>query len=71
CLEAEGSEVHFRNIRIRELASSNPPADMVAKKEQGFRSLYNGLDLRGWKRVAGNENHWRAKNWVLDYDGKS
>ena len=71
CLEAEGSEVHFRNIRIRELAGSNPPADMVAKKEQGFRSLYNGLDLRGWKRVAGNENHWRAKNWVLDYDGKS
>ena len=71
CLEAEGSEVHFRNIRIRELASSNPPADMVAKKEQGFRSLYNGLDLRGWKRVAGNENHWRAKNWVLNYDGKS
>jgi len=71
CLEAEGSEVHFRNIRIRELAGSNPPADMVAKKEQGFRSLYNGLDLRGWKRVAGNEGHWRAKNWVLDYDGKS
>jgi len=71
CLEAEGSEVHFRNIRICELAGSNPPADMVAKKEQGFRSLYNGLDLRGWKRIAGNENHWRAKNWVLDYDGKS
>ncbi len=71
CLEAEGSEVHFRNIRVRELPSSNPPADMVAEKDQGFRSLYNGLDLRGWKQVPGNENHWRAKNWILDYDGKS
>jgi hypothetical protein len=71
CLEAEGSEVHFRNIRIRELPGTNPPDGAVAKKEKGFRSLYNGLDLRGWKQVAGNEGHWRAKNWVLDYDGKS
>ena len=71
CLESEGSEVHFRNIRICELPGSNPPADVVAKEEQGFRSLYNGLDLRGWTQVAGNENHWRAKDWILDYDGKS
>ena len=71
CLESEGSEVHFRNIRIRELASSSPPANVVAQVEQGFRSLYNGLDLRGWKQVQGNENHWRAKDWILDYDGKS
>jgi len=71
CLESEGSEVHFRNIRIRELPGSNPPARMVAKKDEGFRSLYNGLDLRGFKRVPGHENHWQAKDWILDYDGKS
>ena len=71
CLESEGSEVHFRNIRIRELPGSNPPADEVAKKEQGFRSLYNGLDLRGFKQAKGHQGHWRAKNWILDYDGKS
>lgn len=71
CLESEGSEIHFRNIRICELAGSDPPADVVAKKAQGFRSLYNGLDLRAWKQVPGHENHWRAKNWILDYDGKS
>ncbi len=71
CLESEGSEVHFRNIRIRELPSSNPPTDVVAKKDEGFRSLYNGLDLRGWKQASGHENHWRAKDWILDYDGKS
>jgi hypothetical protein len=71
CLESEGSEVHFRNIRILELPSSNPPADMVAKKAEGFRVLYNGLNLRGFKQVPGHESHWQAKNWILDYDGKS
>ena len=71
CLESEGSEIHFRNIRIRELPGTNPPADVIALKDQGFRCLYNGLDLRGWKLTEGNEGHWQAKNWILDYDGKS
>jgi hypothetical protein len=71
CLESEGSEVHFRNIRIQQLPGSNPPAEMVAKKDEGYRILYNGLDLRGWKMAPGHEGHWQAKDWVLDYDGKS
>ncbi len=71
CLESEGSEVHFRNIRICELPGSNPPADVVAQKDRGFRSLYNGLDLRGFKQVSGNKGHWQAKDWILDYDGKA
>jgi hypothetical protein len=71
CLESEGSEIHFRNIRIHELPGSNPSGDEVAKKDVGFRSLYNGLDLRGWKKEKGHEGHWQAKNWVLDYDGSS
>ncbi len=71
CLESEGSEIHFRNIRIRELPGSNPPPDVIGLKDKGFRSLYNGLDLRGWRQVPGNKNHWKAENWILDYDGKS
>ncbi|MEA3225539.1 MAG: DUF1080 domain-containing protein [Planctomycetota bacterium] len=71
CLESEGGLVHFRNIRIKELPGSNPPPEMVAKKAEGFRSLYNGLDLRGWKNEPDHEGHWRASNWRLDYDGKS
>ncbi len=71
CLESEGSEIHFRNIRIKELPGSNPPAELVAQEDRGFKSLYNGLDLRGWKKVPGNEGHWVARDWVLDYDGKS
>jgi len=71
CLEAEGSECHFRNLRIMELPSSNPPANEVAEEDQGFVSLYNGLDLRGWKNASGHATHWQAKDWILDYDGKS
>jgi hypothetical protein len=71
CLESEGGLAHFRNIRICELPGSNPPDDVTAQKERGFRSLYNGLDLRGFKHGAGHEGHWTAKNWILDYDGKA
>jgi len=71
CLESEGSLVYFRNIRISELPSSNPRPEVTAKEDEGYKSLYTGLDLRGWKQVPGNEGHWTAKDWVLDYDGKS
>lgn len=71
CLESEGSEIYFRNIRIHKLPGTNPPADVVAQQDQDFRCLYNGLDLRGWKMTKGHEGHWQAKNWILDYDGKS
>jgi hypothetical protein len=70
CLESEGSECHFKNIRIQELPSSNPPPKEVNEAYQGFTALYSGLDLRGWKVLAGDETHWTSKDWVLDYDGK-
>ncbi len=94
CLESEGSEVHFRNIRITEITglmlmtpggvatgkvivmSQNfsgikPLSEIIGNQDEGFRSLYNGLDLRGWKQVPGNIGHWQAKDWILEYDGKS
>jgi hypothetical protein len=72
CLESEGSECHFRNVRIKELPSTNPdPTAETADLTTGFASLYNGLDLRGWKAEPGHEGHWVAKDFVLSYDGKS
>ena len=71
CLESEGSEAHFRNIHIKELPDTPLSPDIVALEARGFRSLYNGVDLRGWKNVAGNKNHWQAKDYILSYDGKS
>ncbi len=71
CIEAEGSEAHFRNIRIMELPGQTPPAQVVAETGQPFRPLYNGNDLREWVVSPGSENHWVPDGWILDYDGKS
>jgi hypothetical protein len=71
CLESEGSECHFRNIRIRELPSTNPSPDEIADPAEGFVPLYTGVDLSGWRTDAGHEGHWRPSDWRLSYDGKS
>ena len=71
CLESEGSECHFRNLKIKELPSSNPPAEETASLAQGHRSLYTGIDFSGWQWDAGHQGHWVARDWTLDYDGRS
>jgi len=71
CLESEGSECHFRNIRIRELPSTNPAPDEIATVAEGFVPLYNGADLGGWKADPGHAGHWQPKDWILSYDGRS
>jgi len=70
-LESEGSEVHFRNLRIKTLPSSNPPPSAVATVDEGFVSLYNGIDLTGWQAEPGHREHWTARDWVLDYAGRN
>lgn len=69
CLESEGSECHFRNLRIKELPPSQElRPEQIAAADAGFVSLYTGVDLSGWKADAG---HWKVKDWILDYDGKA
>jgi hypothetical protein len=72
CLESEGGKVEYRNLRIREL----PPGDAAAAGEaappaEPFRSLYTGVDLAGWRQDPGHAGHWRPRDWILEYDGKS
>jgi hypothetical protein len=71
CLESEGSEILFRNLRMKELPSSNPRPEEIADLTQGFRPLYSGLDLRGWQQDPGHQGHWQPRDWILSYDGKS
>ena len=70
-LESEGSEVHFRNIRIQTLPSSNPPPGETATLDEGFVSLYNGVDLSGWQGGSRQLEHWAARDWQLAHDGQS
>jgi len=75
CLESEGSECHFKNIKIHELPSSEDRGEQIADDEvaplgQNHRALYNGLDLTGWKRDDGEANKlWQPQDWVLRFAG--
>ena len=72
CLESEGGEVWFRNLVITELPAATPavPESMVAAADVGFRSIFNGADLTGWKVEGDAAKHWTIDDWVLSYDGK-
>lgn len=64
-LESEGAPVEFRNIRIKELPSSNPASELVAPIDPGWAPLYHGLDLRGWRNVAAAQTRWQPNDWQL------
>jgi len=60
------SPVAYRNIRIREL----PPAANVANvRAQGFKPLFDGKSLAGWKHDEGIDN-WHVKSGILKHTGK-
>ena len=41
------------------------------RTQEGFTALFNGRDLAGWKVPAGDNNHWRVLDGVIDYDAES
>ena len=63
CLESEGSECHFKNIRIRELPSAGVSAEQTARSYEGFVSLFNGIDLGGWKQTE--KSGWASDGVVF------
>ncbi len=74
CLESEGSEVHFRNLRIRKLPGAPALAGRDgAAQAESLRTLYTGIDLSGWQAAGGgapDATHWQARDWVLWTDGQ-
>lgn len=73
CLESEGTEIYFRNLRLKELLPSreNPiTPEATATLAEGFVPLYNGLDFAGWKFGPEHQNHWRATDWTITFDGQ-
>lgn len=56
-----GSQVEFRNIRIKDLTRYFPNYSMnrnetrgMNQPPEGFQALFNGKDLNGWKGLVGN-----------------
>ena len=70
CLESEGGVVHYRNIRIKQLPDTPIAAKDVAIANRGYRSVYTGLDLSGWRVGDAAKDAWHAKDWVLAFDGR-
>ena len=65
CLESEGGIVHYRNLKIKELPDTPIKDEHVAIANRGYRSIYSGLDLSGWKTAATSK--WKVNDWVLSY----
>src|SRR5262245_56154389 len=61
-LESEGAECHFKNIKIKELPSTNPKPEEVAKVWEGHKSVFNGLDLAGRGTHLG---HWTVAGGAI------
>lgn len=70
CLEAEGSPIDFRNIRIHELPSDPSPWAIEANEATGFVPLFNGLNLDGWKLPEGHEANWTTEGTTIVHNGK-
>jgi hypothetical protein len=66
-LESEGVECHFKNLKIKELPSTNPKPEETAKLWEGHTSLFTGLNLDGWKT---ENDSWKAAAGVLKCAGK-
>ncbi len=69
CLQAERYEVHFRNIRIKELPASAPPRRRVADGGRGLRSLFDGKSFEGWDVDEGLKDRWEAEDGVIRLSG--
>ena len=54
-LESEGSECRFKNLKIKELPSTNPKPSEICDVDKGWKCLFTGLDLSGWKAERGGE----------------
>ena len=69
-LESEGSECRFKNLKIKELPSTNPKPNEVCDVANGLTCMFTGLDLSGWKADDEVKKHWVMRDGVLNSDGK-
>ncbi len=62
-LQAHGSEVEYKNIYVRELASEQKTATLSdAEKTEGFKLLFDGVSMEGWQ---GNTQAYVAEDGCI------
>ncbi len=62
----------IRNVLAVALASFFlAPPQAKPFEEPGFTTLFNGVDLTGWKVPDGDNGHWKVVDGVIDYDARS
>jgi len=64
-LESEGSPTEWKNLRLKELPPSGATEADSAPEDLGWKSLYNGLDLRGFTASLEGKTQWKASDWTL------
>lgn len=58
-------------IAFAVLLLSLPIAVCNSAVPAGFKPLFNGRDLGGWKVPEGDNGHWKVLDGVIDYDARS
>lgn len=48
-LQTHGGEIRWRNVIIREIGAGEANAWLADRDADGFRSIFNGQDLSGWR----------------------
>lgn len=70
-LESEDAECWFKNLKIKELPSTNPRPEEIADIDKGFKTLYYGINLNGWKGDDNKESRWKAQGTRLTFNAQS
>lgn len=53
-LQTHGGEIQWRNLYVREIGASEANQWLAQHDETSFESLFNGVDLEGWKGQTEN-----------------
>jgi len=61
-LQTHGSEVRWKNIKVREIPADEANAILAKHSAEGFTSIWNGHDFSGW---AGPVDNYQIKGGVL------
>ena len=68
------SESEFKSASASKSQSetrSDSKSESESAGDDGFVSLFNGVDLTGWIVPEGDGGHWRVVDGVIDYDALS